>query len=363
MKRFTELILNDLRNLYLAGDDGMGCSAISVGNRCIGPGQPVFIIAEIGMNHNGDLGLAKELVYQAAHSGADAVKFQTFKSELFYSEKYFDISERKRMELKYEWHQELKKISMDCGVEFISTPLDFQSADFLDEIGVPCFKIASCDLTNYPFIRYIAEKGKPIIISTGFSVTGEIEKAVNTAYNAGNSNIVLLHCISEYPAAVELMNLKAISRMEDIFGLNIGLSDHSAGNNTAVIAAVALGARVIEKHFTIDRNLQGYDHHMSETPDTFREMAACVRTVEKAMGTGIKKPTAKECERLSGARRSLYWKDEYTAGSVIREDMFSILRPGIGLAPEKIEELTGKLIKKGVQKGELVRYSQIEWND
>jgi N-acetylneuraminate synthase/N,N'-diacetyllegionaminate synthase len=337
--------------------------SITIGKRQIGPTEPVFIIAEIGTNHNGDFDLAEKLIRAAARCGVDAVKFQTFKAELFYAKSFTGFEERKKLELPYEWHALLKQLTNDLGIEFISTPFDPVSADFLDDLDIPCFKIASSDLNNFPFLEHIAKKGRPILLSTGYSTIGEIEKAVDTIFSSGNRQLVLLHCVSAYPVRPEDSNLRTISTLRKVFDLPIGLSDHTTDSPIAPIAAAALGACVIEKHFTLDRNLPGYDHHMSETPTSLKQLVNNLRTTEQALGTGIKKPIEAELERLPNARRSLYWKQSYASNTLIDEDMVLIIRPGHGLAPDMLEMIRGHRLCTSVKAGALIKMQHIDWRE
>ena len=335
---------------------------ITIGKRLVGPQEPVFIIAEIGMNHNGDLELAKRMVRAAAKCGADAVKFQTFKTELLYARDFPDFEQRRKMELPYEWHHPLMSLSNDAGMEFISTPFDLDSAAFLDELGVPCFKVASCDLNNYPFLRRLAKKGKPLLVSTGFSTLAEIDQAVATVRQTGNDELVLLHCVASYPAPAADCNLRAIQTLRQAFGTVVGLSDHTADPSVAPIAATALGACVLEKHFTVDCELPGYDHLMSQDPAGMRLLVEQVRSATAALGSGLKSPTATERDRVRGARRSLYWKQSYAAGTCVDDDMLVTLRPAAGLAPEALDTIRGRRLSGPVEAGALLDIRQIDWN-
>ena len=338
-------------------------SIIKIGKRRIGYTEPVFVIAEIGMNHNGNLDLAKKMIKAAADCGVDAVKFQTFKTEQLYSRNFPGYEERKMYELPYEWHATLKELTECSGLEFISTPFDKESVDFLDKLDISCFKVASSDLNNYPFLEYISQKGKAILLSTGFSTLGEIEKALNTIYSTGNRQVVLLHCISSYPASIVDLNLRVINTLRDTFDLQVGYSDHTKDSSIAPIVATALGACVIEKHFTISQTLPGYDHKMSETPSSLKQIVEYVRAAEQAMGSGIKKPVKPELERLQTARRSLYWKESYEAGRLIDESMFQVLRPGNGLPPEMLKTLIGYKLASSVSANSKIKMYHIDWKD
>jgi N-acetylneuraminate synthase/N,N'-diacetyllegionaminate synthase len=334
---------------------------VTIGRRKVGPEEPVFVIAEIGMNHNGSLDLAKALVLAAAAAGADAVKFQTFRTERFYARSFPDLAERRKYELSPEAHRALKALADELGVEFFSTPLDAGSADLLDELGVPCFKVASCDLNNYPFLKYLACKGKPILLSTGYSTLAEVDRAVETIHSTGNRQLVLLHCVAMYPTDLAFANVRAVETLRRCFQVPVGLSDHSTDSPVAAISAVTLGACVLEKHFTLDRKLPGYDHAFSETPASLKALIAQVRDTERALGDGLKRPQEPEFKRRTNARRSLYWSGSYPPGTPIREEMLIPMRPGVGLPPETMELLVGRMLCAAVEDGELARFAQVEW--
>jgi len=346
---------------------------IRVGSRCIGKREPVFIIAEAGVNHNGDIELARKLVDVARDAGADAIKFQTFKAEEVVTkrapkakyqikttgsgESHYEMI--KKLELDEEEFTELFKYATRKGIIFLSTPFDFGSADFLDSIGVPAFKVSSTDLTNLPFLEYLSEKRKPIILSTGMGTLGEVEEAVNTIRNAGNEDIVLLHCVTSYPAKFESLNLKAIETLETAFKLPVGFSDHSLGI-FAPIAAVALGAVIIEKHFTLDKNLPGPDHKASLNPKELKEMIEAIRLTEKALGDGIKRPVPEEEEIKKVARRSIVAKVNIPKGTVITRDMITFKRPGTGLSPKYYGEIIGRKTRRDVKADELICWRDVE---
>lgn len=346
---------------------------IKIENKCIGEGEPVFIIAEAGVNHNGDIELAKKLVDIAVEAGADAIKFQTFKVENVVTKKapkaeyqvkntnsnesQYDMI--KKLELTEEEFVELYNYARKKGIIFLSTPFDFESADFLDKLEVPAFKVSSTDLTNLPFLEYVAKKGKPIILSTGMGTLGEIEDAVNTIKNVGNEDIILLHCITSYPAKFESLNLRAIQTLKEAFKLPVGFSDHSLGIY-APIAAVALGAVVIEKHFTLDKNLPGPDHNASLSPEELKEMIKAIRALEKALGDGIKKPTPEEEEIKKIARRSIVAKVDIPKGAVITKEMITFKRPGKGLSPKYYRYIIGKKARRNIKADELMHWWDVE---
>ncbi len=336
---------------------------LTIDTTFVGTEHPPFVIAEIGMNHNGDIELGKEMIRSAAETGADAVKFQSFRTEQFLSA---DIDARetyREYELSPEGHTELQEEAHDNDITFISTPFDRASVDMLDEMGVPCFKIASSDLTNYPFLEYIASKGKPMILSTGYSSFSEVATAIETIQEAGNDDLVVLHCLSTYPAPPEEMNLNVIPKLRDAFELPVGLSDHTQESPVAPVTATAFGASVIEKHFTIDNDLPGFDHGMSEDPDAFSRMVDQIKTTFTALGTGKKQPRESELENRTGARRSLYWESSYSAGTPVDDEMILSLRPGDGIPPAQLATICGTELSTAVEAGEQVKYEHLAWSD
>ena len=331
----------------------------------------VFIIAEAGVNHNGDIRLAYKLVDAAKEAGAGAVKFQTFKAENVVSkiaekaeyQKETTNSEQsqyemiKKLELSFEDFVKIKDYCDKKGVIFLSTPFDYESVDFLEGL-VPLYKVGSGEITNLPFLEYIAQKGKPIILSTGMSTLGEVEEAVKIITNVNPSlPLVLLHCVSNYPAKYEDINLKAMLTLKEAFKLPVGYSDHTLGIEIA-IAAVALGAKVIEKHFTLDRGLPGPDHMASLEPDELKKMVKSIRNVEKALGIGIKKPAQSELEVIKAARRSLVAARDIRAGEVVKESDMLIKRPGTGILPKFKEMIIGMRLTKDVKKD-----NPFDWED
>lgn len=328
-----------------------------------------FIIAEAGVNHNGDIHLAKELIDVAADAGADAVKFQTWKTELLVAEdaKMADYqiqntqSEEtqfqmlKRLELSYDDFAKLKSYCDDKSIIFMSTPDEEQSATFLDSLQ-SVFKIGSGELNNTPFLRHIANLAKPVILSTGMGYLSEVEHAVATLRDAGLSldMITVLHATTDYPTAPEDVNLLAMKTIEQAFpGINIGYSDHTLGIEMPV-AAVALGAKVIEKHFTLDKTMAGPDHKASLNPQELAHMVTAIRNIDKALGDGWKIPTKNELQNRSIVRKSLVAGKAITSGSIISADMLEIKRPGNGISPTRWDEVVGSVAKKDYQIGELI---------
>lgn len=330
-------------------------NTVALGTRKVGAGNPCFIIAEAGVNHNGDLELAKRLVDAAKEAGADAVKFQTWITEKLlvpdapladYQRHNLgkDLSQfqmAKDLELTYQQFRELKAHADHRGILFFSTPDEEDSADFLDELGVPLFKIGSGEVTNLPFLHHVALKNKPIILSTGMSTLSEVEAAVRTIEDAANQQLVLLHCVSNYPAAPADCNLRAMDTLRSAFQYPVGYSDHTLGTHVS-LAAVALGACVVEKHFTLDRNLPGPDHTMSLTPSKLAGMIGAVRSVESALGTGRKWPADSEMPIKEVAQKSIVAAKEIPKGKSLEPDDLMLRRTSAGLPPSYLKQIIGR---------------------
>jgi len=346
---------------------------VQIGDKLIGAGLPVFVIAEIGVNHNGDLAMARSLIDVAVESGADAVKFQTFQADRIATaeapkadyqiqatgsaETQFDML--RKLELSADAHRELQAYCHHRDITFLSTPFDEEAADFLDELGVPAFKISSGDVTNSPLLQHIARKGKPVILSTGMSTIEEVIEAISVLRSSGREDVILLHCVSNYPASPEEVNLRAMQTMRSAFDVPVGFSDHTQGIEIA-LAAVALGACVIEKHFTLDRNLPGPDHRASLEPAELKTLLRSIRKVESALGNGKKVPTASELETAKVARRSLVAARDIPAGSLLKRDMITLKRPGTGLSPAGMDNLLGRRTLKNIARGSLLNLDMFE---
>jgi len=351
----------------------MSVEAVMIGRRRVGPNKPVFIIAEAGVNHNGDVELAKRLVDVAAEAGADAVKFQTFKADQVVSasapkaeyqlqttqatESQLDML--RRLELSREAHRELQACCQKRGVLFMSTPFDEESADLLDELGATVFKISSGEITNWLLVEYIARKGKPVILSTGMSYFSEVDEAVRVVRNAGCDKLILLHCVSNYPADPADANLRAMQTMATVFQVPVGYSDHTPGIEVA-LAAVALGACVIEKHFTLDKNLPGPDHRASLEPHELQALVAGIRTVELALGDGAKRPARSEMDNRLIVRRSLAAALDISGGTFLRSDMLKALRPAGGISPTLVEHVVGRRVRRSLASGQLIDWGDLE---
>lgn len=339
---------------------------IKIANHIIGAGCPAFVLAEAGVNHNGNLDLARKLIETAAAAGADAIKFQTFKAanlatrdapKANYQLDTTDAQESQydmlcRLELSAEAHAELMAHCRKNRLLFLSTPFDEESANLLETLGVPAFKISSGEITNLPFLEHVARKGKPILLSTGMSELGEVEMAVKKIREQGNEQIVLLQCVSNYPAEPADVNLRAMAAMASACNTLTGYSDHTLGSE-APLAAVALGACVIEKHFTLDRNLPGPDHRASLEPDELKALVRSIRIVEAALGNGIKRPAASEENTRQVARKSLVAARDLPAGTRLEKEMIAIKRPGTGLAPALRDDLVGRTLNTDVAAGRL----------
>jgi N-acetylneuraminate synthase/N,N'-diacetyllegionaminate synthase len=347
--------------------------AVDMGSRRIGPGEPCFVIAEAGVNHNGDLAMAHRLVDAAKAAGADAVKFQTFKSEKVIAasapkaeyqarqtgSEQSQLEMVKALELSYTDFRDLRDYCHRQGVLFLSTPFEEESADFLDELAVPLFKVPSGELTNLPFLVHLARKGRPLIVSTGMATLGEVAVALDCIRRHGNPPVVLLQCVSNYPAAPANVNLRAMETMAHAFHVPVGYSDHTLGCEVA-FAAVALGASVIEKHFTLDRNLPGPDHQASLEPGQLAELVRGIRTVESSLGSGRKEPAASEADTAAVARKSLVAARALKKGTVLTSDMVAIKRPGTGLAPALLPQVIGRSVRQDVAADTLLTWELLQ---
>ena len=334
---------------------------IAIGQHRVGPGQPVLVVAEIGMNHNGDLDLAKRLIQAAADCGADAVKFQSFRTDTFLSRLIPGLDERRQYEIPDAWYPELTAAAAAAGVEFFSTPLDAGSAETLAGLDVPCFKIASCDLTNLPLIEQVAGFGRPVILSTGFATLGEVDRALEAAQRAGGRDLILMHCVALYPTPPEAANLLAIETLQRAFGLPVGLSDHSRDEPSLAALAVGLGAVALEKHFTLDPGLPGYDHAMSETPESLTRIVREVRKVGLALGDGRLQRNQAELARRQTARRGLYWSGDFAVGDEITADKLIPLRPSHAVEPAALPQLIGRRLQRPVKSGEPIELADLDW--
>ena len=326
----------------------------------------VYIIAEAGVNHNGDINLAYQLVDAAKAAGVDCIKFQTFKSENLVSHtaqkaEYQkaatgDSSQQdmlKQLELSFGEFVSLKEYCDRKGICFLSTPFDFESIEFLNSIEMPFWKIPSGEVTNYPYLVALAKTGKPVVMSTGMCEMQEIEDAIAVLRENGASDIKLLHCNTEYPTPYEDVNLRAMKTLRDAFGVEVGYSDHTKGIEVP-IAAVAMGASVIEKHFTLDRNMEGPDHKASLEPQELKQMVDSIRHIEAALGSGDKRPSPSEKKNMAVARKSIVASARIKAGDILTEENITVKRPGNGICPMRWKEVLGTRAVRDFEEDELI---------
>jgi N,N'-diacetyllegionaminate synthase len=346
---------------------------IKIGTKVIGDGNPTFTIAEAGVNHNGDINIAKQLVDKALISGADSIKFQTFKTEKLVTQ-YADMAEYqkdnigviesqfnmlKKLELSYDNFIELEAYCNHKEIMFLSTPFDFESADFLESIGMKAYKVSSADLTNIPLLTHIASFNKPMILSSGMATLSEIEDALNAIYCTGNKEVAVLHCTSNYPAKLQGVNLNAMNTIKNAFKVVSGYSDHTEGI-TVTIAAVAMGASIIEKHFTLDKSMEGPDHKASLNPVELKDMIVAIREVEMALGNGIKMYNPSEVDTMRAARKSIVVARDIKAGEVIDFADLDYKRPGTGLSPKFFTDIIGKKARRDIKVDEQIALNMIE---
>ena len=341
-----------------------------IGDRAVGPGEPTYVIAEAGSNHNGDLETAKELINVAADAGADAVKFQTFRAEDLYVDDRDLVDDPEdstyalleSLEQPYEWIPELCEHCQSRDIEFMSSPFDERSARELAEY-VPAFKVASFTLSHHPFLKELAEYGKPIIMSTGGHDIGGIREAVAVLRENGVNDIVLLHCISSYPTPLEEINVRAVRSLRDEFDTQVGLSDHTEEPTIAPAAATALGGTVVEKHFTLDNEMEGPDHSFALEPDELAKMIQYVRKSDQALGTGDLSVSSVEKGSVSRATRSLFAVRDIDKGDTITEDTVRALRPGNldrdGLDPKHMMDVVGATAINDVSEGDPINVDDV----
>lgn len=346
---------------------------IRIGNKAVGHSSPCYVIAEAGVNHNGSLARALEMVDVAARAGADAIKFQVFETDKLASVDAplaeYQMANApgltsqqdllRGLELNFEQHARIHDYCHEVGIQYLATPFDPWSLQFLERIGVEAYKVSSGDLTNYPFLSSVAELSKPMIVSTGMATLDEVGKAVSTVLSAGNNKLILLHCVSEYPALSSHANLLAMRTMAGRFGVIIGFSDHTLGE-TVCLAAVAMGAKVVEKHFTLDKSLPGPDHQASLEPAMLKTLVEKIREIESAFGTGEKLPTASEIQVAKVVRKSLFAAEDIAEGTVFSEKMIVVSRPGTGLSPENLQAFIGKTARIPIRRGTMLALDMVK---
>lgn len=333
----------------------------------------VLIIAEAGVNHNGSLSTAKELAYQAKTAGADFVKFQTFVPELLTTSGAQKASYQiettgtgsqldmlRKLSLSFEEFRELKAYCEEIGIPFLSTPFDLQSIDFLCSLGVPFWKVPSGEITNLPYLEKIAQSGIPIVMSTGMSTLEDVDAAVALLKQNGATDITLLHCTTQYPTPAHDVNLRAMDTLRERFHLPVGYSDHTEGI-VVPIAAAAHGALILEKHFTLDRGMEGPDHKASLEPHELAEMVRAVRMVEAAMGDGVKAPKQSECGNRAVARKSIVAAVPVAAGQILTAEMLTTKRPGSGISPMRWYDVLGRRANREYRVDELIDSEVLEY--
>lgn len=329
----------------------------------------IFIIAEAGVNHNGSLEIAKALIDVAVQSGADAVKFQTFKADKLvsktaqkasYQKQTTDADESqytmiKKLELDERAHHELIEYCAQKNILFLSTPFDHESIDLLTDLGMEIFKIPSGEITNLPYLRHIGSLQKEVILSTGMATLDEIDQALRVLTSAGTAkeHIIVLHATTEYPCPMEEVNLRAMQTIRDTFDIRVGYSDHTRGIEVP-IAAAAMGASVIEKHFTLNREMEGPDHKASLEPNELIAMVHAIRNIEKALGDGIKRPSPSELKNIPIARKSIVASRAITKGERLSEQNITIKRPGSGISPMRYDEIIGTVASKNYDEDEAI---------
>jgi N,N'-diacetyllegionaminate synthase len=342
-------------------------NAIDVGGRRVGEGEPVLLIAEAGVNHNGDLVQALQLVDAAAKSGADAVKFQTFDPDALASQTApladyqregatsagSQVEMLRALLLDDDAFERVAARCAERGVIFLSTPFDERSADLLEALGVVAFKVGSGELTNLPFLRNLAGRGRPLLVSTGMATLDEVDAAVRTIREHGEPPLALLHCVSSYPAPIEDANLRAIDTLREVFAVPVGYSDHCLGTD-ASIGAVARGASILERHFTLDRRLPGPDQALSLEPAELAELFARIRALESALGDGVKRPRASERETMGVVRRSIVATRSMQAGERLDAGSLAVKRPGGGLPASRLESVIGARLLRPIDADELL---------
>lgn len=342
--------------------------SINIGGIEIGKAKPCVVVAEIGVNHNGDPDMAVKMIEAAAESGADIVKFQAYTAERLVSPDVEQASHQKgeqsvlellrSLDLPDESYPRLMACCKERNVGFLCSPFDEERVDFLVRLGVQAFKAGSGELTNYPFLKHMGSKGLPVILSTGMSYLSEAAKALETLNEGGTDDVVMLHCLSSYPGDPAQANLRALHTLEQAFKLPIGFSDHTQGDALAV-ASRAMGACVLEKHFTLDRQMPGPDQQASMEPGAFKTMIERIRMVESAMGTGRKEPTSGERELRVLARRSLAVARDLPAGSAIAPEDLVALRPGTGIGTDSLDAVVGRKLKSDMKAGAILNWEQL----
>lgn len=334
-----------------------------IGARIVGDNEPPYVIAEIGSNHNGDMDLCRRLIDAAKSSGADAVKFQSWSPQSLISANEFDrntsyedkkrhFGSLKEMVERYQLTEDQHHLVADyCKVKdvaFMSTPFSFREVDMLDALGVPCFKIASMDINHLPLLRYVGQKQKPVFLSTGMATMQEIHRAVDELFGVGCKTVALLHCVSLYPPDPQTLNLKNIPMLRDTFQVPVGFSDHTIGVSMP-LAAIALGAHIVEKHFTLDRDMEGWDHWVSATPAELETIVMEGRSVSQALGGYQRIVTEREIDKRNSFRRRIVVRRALDAGAILTWDDLDYKRPGTGIHPDEAQYVVGRRLARSVE--------------
>ena len=349
-------------------------SKVDLGTAVVGDGQPPFIISEIGSNHNGDMDLCRRIIDAAVDAGADAVKFQSWTEETLVSEeeyqrnttyadkkKHFGTLREMVREYQFtaEQHRVIQQYCAEQGIAFCSSVFSEKEADLLDELDVPFFKVASMDVNNLPLLEYVAGKHRPVILSTGMATLGEVEEAVRTIRGAGNHSLVLLHCVSLYPPDLDRLNLRNMDMLRSAFGCPVGFSDHTLGTSIP-IAAISRGASVIEKHFTIDKDLPGWDHAISADPAELRTIVTEGKKVFRALGSTARTLSQAEIDKRNQFRRSAIAQTELASGDVLRAEHVDFKRPGSGIAPDEFKYAEGRTVTRAIKEGHVIHWSDLD---
>jgi len=346
---------------------------VKLGNVEVGPGHPAYIIAEVGSNHNGDMDLCGKLIDAAAECGANAVKFQSWTDKSLIAEEEYErnttYSDKKKhfgslremvtaYQLTSDQHLQAHARCVRKGIDFCSTPFSPEEADLLESLDVPFLKIASMDVVHLPLLRYVARKKRPVVISTGMATLGEVEQAVDAVRAEGNDQIVLLHCISIYPPEYETIHLRNIEMLQRAFECPVGFSDHTLG--TAIpLAAIAIGACIIEKHFTLDQDMEGWDHAISANPEQMRTIVKEGQNIFAALGSTRRTVSEAEMEKRKKFRRSLVARQALERGHVLSESDFDAKRPGTGVSPDQLHYIVGRTLASDLAQDQVLRWNHL----
>lgn len=350
----------------------MNNNFIKIGNTKVGPNKPTFIIAEAGVNHNGDLSLAKKLIIEAKNSGADCIKFQTFKAEriatmtapkaayqlALTNPEESQLEMLKKLEMPEYFYDEIINCCKENNIMFLSTPYNEEDVDFLDSLEVPAFKLASISSVEPHFASYVSKKNKPIIMSTGMSTIGELDNTIRSIKKTNNDELILLQCSTNYPSMHRDSNLLAIETMRRAFNLQVGYSDHTTDDTTCIMS-IAFGATVIEKHLTLDKNLPGPDHKASYEPKSFTKLVQNIRNAEKCLGTGLKEPSKIEIKNSKNMRRSIFSKQDIIKGTLLTDKMITLKRPANGIPARHFRSIINRRAKNNISKDQLISWEDL----